>query len=105
MPFLGFSDFNFNIDGRGFTNEYLNSSLEGNISSVEINNYKYKNINISGNISDKIFDGFLSIDEENINMDFSGSVNYNNDLIDFDFSSSIENANLSKLNLSPKNKQ
>ena len=102
LPFLGFSDFNFNIDGRGFTNEYLNSSLEGNISSVEINNYKYKNINISGNISDKIFDGFLSIDEENINMDFSGSVNYNNDLIDFDFSSSIENANLSELNLSQK---
>ena len=35
-------------------------------------------------------------------MDFFGSVNYNNDLIDFDFSSSIENANLSKLNLSQK---
>ena len=47
LPFLGKSNFDFSINGRGFTQEFLNTSIEGNIFDVDINDYKYEDIIIS----------------------------------------------------------
>ena len=100
LPFLGKSNFDFSINGRGFTQEFLNTSIEGNIFNVDINEYKYKNIIISGNVNNKVFDGYLSVNDENLEMDFSGLVNFTDDIIDFDFTTNIEKSNLSQLKLS-----
>jgi len=100
LPFLGKSNFDFSINGRGFTQEFLNTSIEGNIFNVDINEYKYKNIIISGNVNNKVFDGYLSVNDENLEMDFSGLVNFTDDIIDFDFTTNIEKSNLSQLKIS-----
>ena len=100
LPFLGNSNFDFSINGRGFTQEFLNTSIEGNVFDVDINDYKYENIIISGNVNNKIFDGYLSVNDENLEMDFSGLVNFTDDIVDFDFTTNIEKSNLSQLKLS-----
>ena len=100
LPFLGKSNFDFSINGRGFTQEFLNTSIEGNIFDVDINDYKYEDIIISGNVNNKIFDGYLSVNDENLEMDFSGLVNFTDDIIDFDFTTNIEKSNLFQLKLS-----
>ena len=99
IPFLGKSTFQFTIDGRGFVSELLNSSLEGKIDKLNINDYDYKNIIISGDVSDKVFNGRLNINDKNIKMDFAGLIDYSDKFIDFDFSTNISNANIGKLNL------
>ena len=99
LPFLGKSTFAFTIDGKGFVPELLNSQLTGEIQELDINNYNYKNIDISGDVSDKVFNGNLNIVDENIEMDFIGLIDYSNELIDFDFSTDIIKANIGKLNL------
>ena len=39
------------------------------------------------------------MNDENIQMDFIGLVDYSNQFIDFDFSTNISKANIGKLNL------
>ena len=99
LPFLGKSSFQFTIDGKGFTAELLDSQLKGKIDELTINKYNYKNINISGDVSDRVFNGNLNVNDENIKMDFIGLIDYSNQLIDFDFSTKISKANIGKLNL------
>ena len=85
---------------RGFTKEFLNTSIEGNIFDLDINDYKYEDIIISGNVNNKIFDGYLTVNDENLEMDFSGLVNFTGDILDFDFTTNIEMSNLFQLKLS-----
>ena len=99
LPFLGKSTFQFTIDGKGFVPELLNSKLEGKIDDLKIKDYNYSNIDIFGDVSDKVFNGTLTVNDENIQMDFIGLVDYSNQLIDFDFSTNISKANIGKLNL------
>ena len=40
------SDFNFKVEGQGFTKEYLNSSINGKIENVELYDYKVENIDL-----------------------------------------------------------
>ena len=100
LPFLGNSNFDLSIDGRGFTPELLNTSIEGNIFNVEIDEYNYENIVTSGTVNNKIFDGSLYVNDENLEMDFSGLINFNDEIIDFDFTSNIKKSNLYNLKLS-----
>ena len=99
LPFLGKSTFQFTIDGKGFVPELLNSKLEGKIDDLKIKDYNYSNIDIFGDVSDKVFNGTLTVNDENIQMDFIGLVDYSNQFIDFDFSTNISKANIGKLNL------
>jgi len=87
------------IDGRGFKKTELNATLEGLVKSVELNQYNYKNIDVKGNFTNRIFAGSLNVKEENIDLNFSGTVDFSNALPQFNFVSDINKANLSKLNL------
>ena len=98
LPFLGNSDFQFTIDGKGFVPEFLNSKLEGEIQKLTLNNYEYNSIKVFGDVSDKVFNGNLSIIDDDIDMDFIGLIDYSDELIDFDFSTKINKANIGKLN-------
>ena len=100
LPFLGKSNFDFSISGQGFTKELLNTSIEGNIFNLEINDYQYQNIVASGKVNNKIFDGYLKVNDVNLEMDFSGLVNFTNEIFDFDFSTNIKKSNLDYLKLS-----
>jgi hypothetical protein len=87
------------INGSGFEKSTINTKLDGNINSIELNGYNYKNITIEGLFANKIFDGKMNIAEDNINLDFRGNVNLADKVPVFDFSADIRNAHLSNLKI------
>ena len=99
LPFLGKSNFEFTIDGQGFIPEFLNSQLNGKIQSLEINEYVYNEISVFGNVSDKIFNGELKVNDDNLIMNFTGLIDYSDELIDFDFSTQIIDAKIGNLKI------
>ncbi len=94
---IGRSNFKFDINGRGFTSEYLDSQITGNIEDISFNNQILQKLEIFGQIKDQVFDGKLTLNDPNLKLDFNGLIDYSNDLIDFDFNSSIKYANLFNL--------
>lgn len=77
----------------------FNADLDGNITDIDINGYNYKNINLDGHVANRQFKGNLKIKDENIGLDFDGTVDFSKDLPIFDFNSNVVNAHLSQLNL------
>ena len=67
------------------------------IDSIEINNYKYRNISLNGIFSEKTWDGNVRISENNIRMDILGMFNFRNKLPEFDFTLNLAKADLFKL--------
>jgi hypothetical protein len=86
------------VDGYAFSLQKYNGSLTGRIDSVEINRYKYRNISLSGSLSEKTWDGNVSVSDDNIKMSILGLFNFREKLPEFDFTLNIDRADLHKLN-------
>ncbi|MBI2281278.1 MAG: translocation/assembly module TamB domain-containing protein, partial [Bacteroidetes bacterium] len=87
------------IDGKGLELKDIVARLKGNISQVVIGEYNYQNINVKGLFSNKIFEGFMSVKDENIDFDFNGFVDFSNTIPKMKFHSNVNKAKLAKLNL------
>jgi hypothetical protein len=88
-----------NIDGTAASFEKFAVNLTGLIDSVEINNYKYRNIALNGLIKDNSWDGSIKVEDENIHMDLMGMFDFSRKLPEFDFTMNLLKANLYKLNI------
>lgn len=96
---IGNVNLKLKVDASINKNNSLKGYLEGNISSIEINNYNYKNVKIDGDIVDKMFDGHLNFNDSNIVMDFLGRFDFNEQIPIFDFTADIGKIRLDKINL------
>jgi hypothetical protein len=97
-PMLGKASVDATIDGEGFTIEDLKAKLEGKINSLDFNKYNYKNIAIEGEIAKQIFKGKLNVQDDNIDFDFIGKVDFNTKLPTLDFITTLNRADLAALN-------
>lgn len=96
---LGNISLKANVKGSGFTKNELDATLRGEVKSVYYNRYNYKNINIEGHVSDRLFKGFVDVKDENLDMNFDGEINFTKKLPEFQFVSEIKSARLAKLSL------
>ena len=96
---LGDIVFNGDVKGEGFTLKQLQANLDGNISSIVFNGYKYQNITVNGKLAKRLFNGALAIDDPTLSMKLDGLVDLSNKEPHFDFFASVDKANLKKLNL------
>lgn len=96
---LGRVSGNLNFDGRGFTQETVNTEVSGAISSFAFEGYNYKNIRLSGVLKHPLFNGELSVDDPNLKMDFKGIIDSSTETNKLDFEADVEFAELNKLNL------
>ncbi|MEM7187787.1 MAG: translocation/assembly module TamB domain-containing protein, partial [Bacteroidota bacterium] len=96
---LGIVNADLIFDGRGFTPTTVNTTIAGQISTFSFEGYNYRNIEVSGNLKQPIFDGKLKINDPNLIMDFNGLVDISKDFNQYDFDATIEFAELNKLNL------
>ncbi len=90
---------NLNFDGSGFTQETVNTKISGTISSLNFEGYNYQKINVTGNLKNPLFNGELSIEDPNLQLDFKGLVDVSKDFNQYDFEADVEFAELNKLNL------
>lgn len=88
-----------NIDGTVSSFEKFAVNLTGNVDSVEVNNYKYRNIALNGLFTNDAWDGTINIVDKNINMNLLGMFDFKRKLPEFDFTLNLQKANLYKLNI------
>lgn len=102
---LGKLTFNGKISGELDKNKNtLTADIDGGIERIDFNNYELKNIGLKGNISGQRFDGCMIVEDDNLNFDFDGVFDFNQDVPVFDFVMDLKRANLIALNLDDKYK-
>ena len=95
---LGKTNLDFNVEGKGFVQENLNTEVIGQVYSVNFNNYEYKDIKVSGILKDQLFDGLLVSNDQNLKFSFKGLADFSDRRNDFNFIASVDYADLKKLN-------
>jgi hypothetical protein len=88
-----------NVDGYASSLKKFEVNMASKIESIDINGYKYSNILLNGFFTEKAWDGSIKIDDENIQMDFLGMLDFSNKLPEFDFNMNLLKANLYNLNI------
>lgn len=87
------------VKGRGTEVKTLKEELKGTITYIDFNQYRYNNVKINGTFDKRFFNGDLSINDKNVQLDFKGGVNLNPKLPVFNFDADIKNAKLHTLKL------
>ena len=95
---LGKLSMRTNVDGYAYSLKKFAVNLSGQVDSVEVNKYKYRNIALNGLFTEKTWDGSVKIADENIKLDLLGLLSFSNKLPEFDFTLNVTDANLCKLN-------
>jgi hypothetical protein len=95
---IGRVSLNLDVDGKGFTQKYLNTSFAGDVFQVKYNGYNYTKIIVDGSFKQPIFKGQFYINDPNLFMDFNGTLDLSKKENVYDFHSKIDYANLEKLN-------
>lgn len=86
-------------NGKGLDLSSAYAELGGEIISFDFKGYEYKGI-IDAKLEKNLFDGAIKMDDENVNLDFLGSINFKDSIPLYDFEADVEAINLKKLNLS-----
>lgn len=94
---VGIATFDFDVDGKGFTQENLNTEIIGKVCGLVYNNYNYKDIEVSGIVKDQLFDGTLNSKDPNFILDFKGLADLSGELNQFNFIASVDYMDLNKL--------
>ena len=101
-PNLKTTSLNVDVDGKGFSKENLNTKIEGDVYSINYNDYIYQNIAVSGVLEDKIFNGKVDSQDKNFKLKFNGLADFSQETNKFDFVANVDYANLKALNFIKK---
>ncbi len=91
-------------DGKGFNFNTLAAKVKGEVSEVTFKDYLYQNIALDGAIKQKIFKGLFKIEDENVQLGFSGKVDFTEKIPSYQLYANTQKINLEALNLVPKGK-
>jgi hypothetical protein len=97
-PLVKTISLNLDVDGKGFTIDNLRTDVKGDVFVLDYNGYTYRDISLSGDLGNKIFNGVLKTEDLNLKLDFNGLVDFSQELKKFDFKANVGYANLKVLN-------
>ena len=86
------------VEGEGFDLSSFDTEVYGRIESIAINDYEYKEISLDGRLQPNHFKGEAFVEDENLEIDFSGEIDFSKEKPVMDFVADIVKANLVKLN-------
>jgi len=99
---IGKISMNAQIKGTASTNKTVKATTNSIIHNIEINDYNYQNIILDGYLTEKTYNGYLSISDPNIQVDFRGGIDFSKEIPVFNFKASVPNSNLYGLNIDKK---
>ncbi len=99
---VGILGFNTIIDGNYIKGVGTTAMLEGIVNHVVFNNYDLKNVKIDGELTDKNFDGYVNVNDQNIKLDFLGRFDFSDTIPDYNFTLNVADAKLFPLNIDKK---
>jgi TamB, inner membrane protein subunit of TAM complex len=96
---LGTVSGTIDIDGSGLRPDIVDADVNGQLSAVAFNNYTYRNIAITnGHLYRGTYDiGQLEMRDPNVQLSFSGMVNFKDKVPVMNFTADIDSANLGAL--------
>ncbi|NNK80957.1 MAG: hypothetical protein HKO93_05635, partial [Flavobacteriales bacterium] len=95
-PEFGSIDSDLEIDMKGY-GRGLSAFLKGEISQLEYRGYSYKNVEVDGRLEDRLFNGFLSISQPEVDLDFRGLVDMKTSVPEFKFEAKVFQADIARL--------
>ncbi len=87
-------------NGVGLRAQTASAQLTAEIQNFTFKQYNYQNARLDGQLNRNLFNGNFVIQDENIDFNFRGLLNYKDSIPVFDFQASIQKLDLKKLNLS-----
>lgn len=87
------------VRGSGVEFESMEITMNGSIQSIDFYGHNYNDISLSGNLKDKKFNGLVNINDELINLDFNGIIDYSQLIPAYKFVATIDSAHLNQMNL------
>jgi hypothetical protein len=92
-----------NIEARLLLNDgkFKWANIDGEIYSIEANNYDYQNIVLNGLLEPENYIGTIEIDDPALDLDFKGLINLSNDSIILNFNTDLIYADFGSLNILP----
>ncbi len=94
---VGKASLNLDVIGSGFSEKFLNTSVEGLVSQINYNNYGYGNVVLKGNFNKGLYEGEVLVDDPNLKMHFDGLVDLSKKQSRYDFHLNVENADLKEV--------
>jgi len=82
----------------------FSATVSGKIDSLTVKDYQYKDISLSGDVSNRKFDGSLVVNDPNLQFRFDGVFDFNQTVPQFDFGMYVKKADLAALKLDHSNK-
>ena len=101
-PKIGVGSLNVDVNGNGLITDNLDTQVKGDIYEIVYNNYNYSRIKVAGNVRNKIFDGNLIVNDNNLQFNFNGLVDFSEEIKKYDFEAKVDYANLRTLNFVKK---
>jgi hypothetical protein len=102
-PDLGLINFTSKVlNGEGLTLETVQADLSAQVQSFIFKGYNYQNASLTGKLSKNLFEGWFAIQDDNIDFDFSGSMDFTGAKPSFNFNANVNKLDLEPLNLSRK---
>ncbi|MFZ5940515.1 MAG: translocation/assembly module TamB domain-containing protein [Bacteroidota bacterium] len=95
---IGDIDMNVFVDGR-IRDAVASGEMDGEIASLIFNDYRYRNIQIKGALSNRKFDGYFTVRDPNIQMEFTGKMDFTTEIPVFNFTADVSRARPYFLNL------
>lgn len=100
---LGCIDFTGKISGTNFELEKIKTTLDGNFSCLQFNNYNYSNIDVNGAIQKKYFNGEVNASDSNLDFKSHVEIDLSKDTPAFNILGDIHTLNLKQLNFYKSN--
>lgn len=99
---IGKAAFDLKVTGREFDFARMQLKASGNVRSIDILGYQYKDIALDGALDKRVFSGKLSIKDTNIILAFDGQISLQNELPEINCETDIKRLNLAALNILPE---
>jgi hypothetical protein len=96
---LGNISMSADVDGSGLRIDNMETKMKGEVSLLQFKGYDYHAIAVNGQLSKKLFDGTLVVNEPNVDLTFKGQVDFQDEIPVFDFNADINRLRVDKLNL------
>lgn len=87
------------IKGKGLGLNRMRASLKADFGRFDVQQYSYQRVHAEGNFKERFFEGSLSVQDPNLDLDFEGTVDLSRDTPVFAFETKINRARLQALRL------
>jgi hypothetical protein len=98
-PSIGIVSLDLDVDGVGFNQKSLNTSVKGDVYAFTFNKYTYKHIAVDGLMKMPFFQGIVIVDDPNLQLDFNGKIDLSSKIKNYDFKANVGYADLHALHL------